>query len=310
MPVHPQPSDGQIEAILVKHNLPSGRVEASPHEGSVNYVRMVGELCVRVLKEEDFASDVYTETVAVPAVRGAGAVAPELIVFDDDRDIVPGLVSIYRRLPGEPLGQCTGPIDLPALYRAIGEQIAIWHRGVSGVDDPYDRLDKPRLDNAWSCYERNADRLDAKERAWTEAAIRRFETATAGPPSFVHWDLHAHNILVDQGHFVAVIDWGDAGWGETAVNYHCLPANMLPILLAPLGEPDPNLIGRCLYATLAYALNDVHRAGYPAQPHRNGGHARWANFQALYNEKLSAAWKIWLGDPPPHGDSAETWGVP
>lgn len=297
--MYPAPTDDQIRAILAKHRLPGGPVEASPYEGSVNYVRMVGDRCVRVLKEEDYASDIYTEVVSVPAVRAAGGRVPELLVFDDARDVVPGLVSIYRRLPGLPLGECAQVSDLTGIYREMGREIALWQTGVTAIEDPNDWLDKPRLDDAWACYERNADRLSPAERTWTEATIRRLEGAKTGPLKFVHWDLHAHNVLVHDGRFEAIIDWGDAGWGEAAINYHCLPAHMLPVLLEPLGEVDHDFVGRCLYAVLAYALNDVHREGYPDQPYRNGGHARWRNLEALYRQVLPSGWREWLGDPPP-----------
>ncbi|CAN5420067.1 hypothetical protein BH11ARM2_BH11ARM2_37880 [soil metagenome] len=169
MPKHPVPSDGQILALLERHGFPSDRVEASPYEGSGNHVRMAGGLCVRVLKEEDYASDITTEAVSVPAVRKAGVATPELLVFDDSRDIVPGLVTIYRRVPGIPLGRC-GPLENPeGMVREIGRQIALWQTGLTEVSDPNGWLDKPRHNDAWKSYERNAERLSPRERIWAEA---------------------------------------------------------------------------------------------------------------------------------------------
>lgn len=297
--MHPIPLDEQIRKLLGKHNLPVAPIEESPHEGSVNYVRMVGDLCIRILKVEDYASDIFTEAVAVPAVREAGADVPELLVFDQDRDIFPGLVSIYRRFPGEPLGQCQYDLNLSEVYREVGEQIARWSSRVAEINDPNQWLDKPNLDNAWECLERNGDRISLYERGWFEATITRLDQAKAEEPIFVHWDLHPHNILVHEGRFVAVIDWGDAGWGDAAINYHCLPASMLPTLFESLEDASHELIGRCLYATLAYALNDIHRPEDASHPYRNSGDRRWNSFQELYNQDLSESWRHWLGDHPP-----------
>ncbi len=252
-----------------------------------------------MLKNESYASDLYTEAMAVPAVRAAGVDIPELLAFDDSRDIVEGVVTIYRRVKGLPFAACTGPLDIVTIHQAIGEQIAGWRYGVTQVDDPNQWLDRPEFDDAWVCFERNAERLTTAERKWSESAISRLETAKPGVATFVHWDLHAHNILVEDGKFVSVIDWGDAGWGETAINYQCLRADMLPTLLEQLRDVDHNLVGRCLYGVLSYALNDVHREEDITQPHRNSGHRRWTNLLRLYSQDHPESWKFWLGDPPP-----------
>lgn len=295
--MHPAPSDEEILAILAEHRLPSGMVEASPHEGSVNHVRMVGELCVRVLKEEDFASDVYTEAAAVPALMGAGVRTPVLWAFDASRKVVPGIATIYERVPGRPLGLCGPFVGITGVVQELGEQIARWRDKVRWVADPNGWLDRPRGDNVWGCYERAAERLSRAERAWTEATIRRLEAAPEPEPEFVHWDLHAFNLLVNEGALTAVLDWGDAGFGDPTLNYRCLPAHWLPVLLSSYAE-DQGFVGRCLYHMLGYALNDVYRAPRYPGPYDHTGHRRWESLMALAAGPPRPPWREWLGDPP------------
>lgn len=290
------PSDEQIIALLRKHGLPAeGPVERSPHEGAVNHVRFVGELCVRALKEPSYASDVWTESVAVPAVRASGARVPELLVFDADADVVQGLATVYRREPGELLGQVQAPLDLGRIYRRLGEQIGRWHRGVRHVEDPRDLLDKPLLPDVRQSLARSAGRLSGEELRWVDSLISRLEGAPRSPIGFVHWDLHAHNVLVDGGYVRCVLDWGDAGWGEAAINFHCFPAAYLPEALEGFGSEDSVLISRALLGAVAYALNDVRRPSDPLQPYRNHGHRRWESLQALFRRELPPAWREVLG---------------
>ena len=252
---------------------------------------------MRVLKEEDYASDVYTEAVAVPAVRAICVMTPELVVFDDSRTLVPGLVTIYRRAPGIPLG-CAEPIaEIDGIIRDTGRQIALWRREVTTLDDPNRWLDHPRGDNIEDCFTRAVDRLTPAERSWTEATIERLRTAREPAPQFVHWDLHAFNVLVEGGELSAILDWGDAGFGDPTLNYRLLPATWLPLLLEPY-EDDPEFVGRCLQHMLGYALNDVHRAPRGESPYAHTGHLRWTALKLAARFAPSDAWREWLGDGP------------
>jgi len=291
-------SDAEVLAILRKHGFPGKSIEVSDYEGAANHVRMAGEVCIRVLRDEAFAADVEREALIVPSVRRAGISAPELLVFDADRDIVPSLVTIYRRLPGEPLAASRQTLNLPKIYSALGEQIALWTHKVTHIEDPLGLIPNIRLGDVGGSYERNAERMSDAERKWATAMSRRLETVPPGPRLFAHNDLHGHNILIDEAEFVATLDWGAAGWGEAAVNFHCLPAAWLPTLLAPL-KPARDLIARCLYGALGYALNDIHRPADPSTPNRNHGHRRWESLSSLYRQNLPEVWRDCLGDPPP-----------
>jgi len=294
----PSPSDDQVLEILRAHGLPwDAPVERSPHEGVVNHVRFVGDLCVRTLKEANYASDVWTETVAVPAVRKSGANVPELIAFDPSEKHFPAIFTIYRRIPGEPLGQLQQVKDIAEIFRELGRQIGIWHRGVRVVADPNGYLDIPEWPNPRQVIARNAERLSHAELRWADALITRLEKAEANERGFVHWDLHTHNILVHDDQLSSIIDWGDAGWGDAAINFHCLSPKYLPELLEGFGNADANFIGRCLLGMAMYTLNDAGRPEDRSQPYRNSGNRRWKSLQALCARDLPDIWRQWLGEP-------------
>ena len=52
------------------------------------------------------------------------------------------------------------------------------------------------------------------------ALLARTPPLDEGPPQFQHGDLGAEHILVDRprGRIVAIIDWGDAGWGNSVAD--------------------------------------------------------------------------------------------
>lgn len=290
------PTDDQILDFLRHHSLPADApVERSPHEGVVNHVRMVGDLCIRILKAPDYASDIWTESVAVPAVREAGALVPELLLFDSSETILPSLVTVYRRFEGEPLGQLRSVKDIESIYREIGEQIALWREKVRRVNDPNGRLDKPELPNPRQTVAINASRLSQAELRWVDGILARLESAKVTKREFIHWDLHTHNVLVADDRVSAILDWGDAGWGDAAINYHCLPAEWLPTMLAKEDMEDADFVGRCLLGIVLYALNDVHRPEDAIQPYRNGGHRRWRSLLRLCRSNVSEPFRHWLG---------------
>ena len=49
---------------------------------------------------------------------------------------------------------------------------------------------------------------------WTNAIERPVDV----PPTWIHGDLHAHNVLVSHGRITGVIDWGDVAQGDRATD--------------------------------------------------------------------------------------------
>jgi aminoglycoside phosphotransferase (APT) family kinase protein len=63
--------------------------------------------------------------------------------------------------------------------------------------------------------ERTTDAIDDRiRRAWHEA----LEAPNATPPTWIHGDLHARNVLTLEGTITSVIDWGDMTSGDPAID--------------------------------------------------------------------------------------------
>ena len=77
---------------------------------------------------------------------------------------------------------------------------------------------------------------------WLRSLIVRLAPAVQGARGyrrFLHDDASPANVMVDRGSFAALIDWGDAGWGDPALEFRCLPTRAVPHALAGYREVAP-----------------------------------------------------------------------
>ena len=295
----PEPDDEQIRTLLEKHHLPSsGDVERATKEGVPTFVRLIGDYCVRVLKNDEYQSDIYTEAVAVPAVYAVGVLTPELLAFDTEMDVVSSEVTIFRRAEGDSLGAIRPFPGSKSIYLEVAREAAKWDRLVTSVDDPNGWLDVPETIDLSDALKGAREAMTASDVAWVEGLVRRVENITSPVSRFVHNDLHALNIMIANDRLSGVIDWGDAGWGDPALNFTSFPAEYLPDALTEFGDEDYELIGSCLREVVGYALYCIGE-GKPADGAAlQIGQKRWASLLSLWDQPLTAAWRDWVKDPP------------
>ena len=147
-----------------------------------------------------FESDVWTETVAVPALTTQGVFTPRLVVFDSDLDIVPRLVTIYERVPGVSLKRVSDLTNPDAFYFEVGEAIRSFHDRVTQVDDPNNRLDPE-----WATDYPKALAKFEELVPESKGLLPRDLIYDSTQKVFTHQDLHPDNIMVHDGKLAAII---------------------------------------------------------------------------------------------------------
>jgi aminoglycoside phosphotransferase (APT) family kinase protein len=286
-----------IDAILRHHGLHAAWRQLVS-TGIANRIYATDAVVIRVaLDDAEALADAHTEWVAAPVAHAAGVLTPRLIASEDSRRLVATPYSIWERVDGEALGQFARRAAVPrSTWQAIGRELARLHTEVRACPDPHGWLDTPALGDPRQALTilASAGRLDAQTARALEAWIERLQRLVAGTPPvrFVHDDLHEMNLMCrGDGALAALIDWGDAGWGDPALDFAALPVDGMTIALEALEEIAPDILGdgveaRGLWARLTGALErmtmDPRRDGKLKELVRfaAGAPPRWRAFTA------------------------------
>lgn len=129
------------------------------------------------------------------------------------------------------------------------------------------------------------------ERGWPESnqpegsqsrdVSRRMRPRAAGviEPRFIHDGLHTMNVMCSScGELLAIIDWGDAGCGDPALDFAAVPFDDRQSALAGYEAEAPALLGRDPEARIAWInssgfLRDSGRLQRAALPQGQAGRA-------------------------------------
>jgi aminoglycoside phosphotransferase (APT) family kinase protein len=224
-----------VDALFAQHGI-RGPWAPMPATGIANTIYATREVVLRVATDHpDAVPDARTESVAAPAARRAGIRTPRLIAFDDSRTLVDRPFSLWERVHGETLGLLDlGRGQLAVAWRQVGRQLFLLHDRVRVCADPNGYLDMPRremdLDPLLSRLA-GAGRLDAAAVEEVARLIHEFapQVAGSGAIRFIHNDIHDRNVLCSPaGDLLAVIDWGDAGWGDPTLDFASIPLDAIP----------------------------------------------------------------------------------
>jgi Ser/Thr protein kinase RdoA (MazF antagonist) len=153
------------------------------------------------------------------------------------------------------------PSAAMSVWHDVGRELARLHRRVRRCEDPDEWLDSP------------ARELDVEGRIGRLVETGRLSHAMAAdvtrlfadlepvlggepPPRFLHGDMHDGNVLcAGSGELKAIIDWGDAGWGDSALDFATIPTSMVPAALAgyrsdEAGSSNPPSLPRIVWGQL------------------------------------------------------------
>jgi aminoglycoside phosphotransferase (APT) family kinase protein len=255
-----------VDDILGHHGL-RGPWEALTATGVVNRIYATPDVVLRIATDHPEAvEDARTESVAAPIARASGVLVPRLLAFDDSRALVDRPYSIWERIHGETLGLWQAdPLRQRETWGAVGRQLAVLHSRVRECPDPHGWLDRPDRDmNLAGCLASLAsashiDRATAKDlERWIEAL--RPAVITATKRCFLHNDVYDMNLMCRRdGSLLAVIDWGDAGWGDPVLELAQIPLAAVPFVMTTYELEAPELLGdrpeaKVIWDKLAYAL--------------------------------------------------------
>jgi aminoglycoside phosphotransferase (APT) family kinase protein len=233
-----QPRPDLIDAIFSAYRV-RGSWEPLPSTGVANWIYATREVVLRVATDHrDAVRDARTESVAAPAAYAAGILTPRLLAFDDTRTIVDRPFSLWERIQGATLGTAVLADEARfAVWRSVGRELARLHRVVTVCPDPQGYLETP---DGESDTDRLLVTLVDSQRLGEEAArdiadaCRELQDAS-GPTqtAFTHGDVHRLNVMCHpSGRLLALIDWGDAGWGDPMLDFSSMPLDAIPPAVA------------------------------------------------------------------------------
>jgi len=111
--------------------------------------------------------------------------------------------------------------------------------------------------------------------------------------------VHALNVMVDAGGaYLALLDWGDAGWGDPAIELATFAADGLDDLFAGYAEEAPELAGagfpgRVLWNQIGHALRKAARSSPGRTPELATAHLRGL---AAFARAARGPWRAWAPD--------------
>lgn len=109
------------------------------------------------------------------------------------------------------------------MWQALNVSDLVWQELLNDLERLHDQPLEPYSNAPPRTDEVGASRLieESNERVrWTESELNLLTRLLAVKPprhtaAFIHGDAYARNVLVDeQGAYLALIDWGCAGWGS------------------------------------------------------------------------------------------------
>jgi aminoglycoside phosphotransferase (APT) family kinase protein len=261
-----------VDAILAHHGL-QGPWQQLPATGIANRIYATDDLVLRIAVEgQEALDDARTESVAAPVARAAGVCVPRLVAFDDSGTVVDRPYSLWERVHGETLGLfAPEPRSCPATWRAVGRELALLHNRVQDCPDPHGWLDHParelHLEERVASLTA-ASAIDPALAGKLERAAKALRAAVEGPLTvrFLHNDIHAMNVMCARdGALLALLDWGDAGWGDPALELAQVPLGAVPFVLQGYESEarlDNTVEARILWDKLCPAVEQFEKGVY------------------------------------------------
>ena len=296
-------TDEQLQAIVDRHRLTlNGPIESMASNGVVHSLWSLGSKYVlRVPKPEEMClGDLYAEVVAIPIARKADVRTPDLVAFDDSREIVDVPYAIVERVHGVDLSRLAhDDVRLPDLYRQLGVQLATLHTAPVPEPHPWFRVPGRWDVDALLVETVAAGMLDTNAQRWFACILEETETDPTPRHCFLHNDVKPDNMMVNHRNELVLIDWGDVGIGDPAHDLAGLRAVAIAPALVGYREivgptMEPTLELRIVHLALSNALAGLRRSPKIEPSWYRPLAAVMADLLAFATDH-PATWQRWLG---------------
>lgn len=307
LPDYPHIDTEILRDIARSHDLGDREFRRLPEIGIFNAIFSIGDdLILRVPRDHPIStSDARKEAVAVPAAREAGVRTPRILAFDETLDLLPVPYSIYERVPGKTLGLLArDPASLPEVWRELGYDLALLHENVP-EDSPVAGLECGEIPDPrpWPVEMATEGYFTTVESDWLTGWLELLAPVALAPVRrrFLHGDTQATNVMVgaESLEYAAVLDWGNAGWGDPAWDFAGVPLRIVPFMLEgyrAVGSPEDNetIEARILWRHLQLSLFLLRREPQPGRSWAERPLAMLLDVMRFLLESPEERWSRWI----------------
>ena len=225
--------DTVIREILNKNQINESFVKLTTH-GIANEIYATPSFILRIPTDHPEAtSDAFTESVAAPLARSMGIKTPKLIYFDNSYTLLNKTYSIWERIHGRTLGEIDNYLNYSNTWKEIGFELGKLHVSIRKFNDPKGWLDHPDRDYTKDRLIKDLFNNDSNSLYLLELVESKYKNQTFSyKKCFVHGDTNPFNFLcTTNDQLLSIIDWGDAGWGDPAIDFYMIPIDVLDNVL-------------------------------------------------------------------------------
>lgn len=221
--------DSVIQEILDKNQINESFVRLTTN-GIANHIYATPNFILRIPTNHPEAnSDAFTESIAAPLARLNGIKTPKLICFDNSYRILNKTYSIWERIHGETLGEIDNYLNYYNTWKEIGFELGKLHINIKSCHDPKGWLDNPDRDYTKDMIIQSLVNSKYKSLYLLKLVENKYTDKTFSyKKCFVHGDTNQFNFICKKSDkLLSIIDWGDSGWGDPAIDFYMIPIEVL-----------------------------------------------------------------------------------
>ncbi|MBF0376258.1 MAG: aminoglycoside phosphotransferase family protein [Desulfamplus sp.] len=219
--------------------------------GLANKIYATKNYILRIpIDHEEAINDARTESVAAPIAHSHGIKSPELILYDNSCNLINKSYSIWERIQGVSLDQIDDKLSLENVWIELGIELGKLHISVEETYDPNEWLDSPdREYSKEQMIEMTKKNYYEKSDGIIKIINLLFNSGVFDyKRRFVHGDTHDGNIMCSGSYnYLALIDWGDAGWADPAIDFYMIPVEILHFVLKGYKDIANSIIDNNFY---------------------------------------------------------------